>query len=165
MAMSTLGSSGTSLVESMVGGKDTLYCFQMTVYLSKVDFMMFSRQKKGGENHRLCLRHVTDVTNASRTMLMDIESLKWSQELRQFFQLPTGIHLPKIQVALALIFPLVLLSGVLWPSISMPVWLQWLATCLPLTDATAVTTSLILRGSANYIWVVRYRNIDKVLIS
>ena len=33
-------------------------------------------------------------------MLMDIESLKWSQELREFFQLPTGIHLPKIQVAL-----------------------------------------------------------------
>ena len=84
----------------MVGGKDTLYCFQMTVYLSKVDFVMFSHQNKGGGNYRLCLRHVTDVTNASRTMLMDIESLKWSQELREFFQLPTGIHLPKIQVAL-----------------------------------------------------------------
>ena len=50
----------------------------------------------------MCLRHVTDVTNASRTMLMDIESLNWSQELREFFQLPTGIHLPRIQVALLL---------------------------------------------------------------
>ena len=44
-------------------------------------------------------RHVTDVTNASRTMLMDIGSLQWSQELKDFFQLPSGIHLPKIQVA------------------------------------------------------------------
>ena len=43
-------------------------------------------------------RHVTDVTNASRTMLMDIASLQWSQELKDFFQLPSGIHLPKIQV-------------------------------------------------------------------
>ena len=43
-------------------------------------------------------RHVTDVTNASRTMLMDIASLQWSQELQDFFQLPSGIHLPKIQV-------------------------------------------------------------------
>ena len=43
-------------------------------------------------------RHVTDVTNASRTMLMDIASLQWSQELHDFFQLPSGIHLPKIQV-------------------------------------------------------------------
>ena len=46
MAMSTLGSSGTSLVELMVGGKDTLYCFQMKVYLSKVDFVMFPTKRK-----------------------------------------------------------------------------------------------------------------------
>jgi len=44
-------------------------------------------------------RHVTDVTNASRTMLMDIGSLQWSQELKDFFQLPSGIHLPKIQAS------------------------------------------------------------------
>ena len=43
-------------------------------------------------------RHVTDVTNASRTMLMDIDSLQWSRELKDFFQLPSGIHLPQIQV-------------------------------------------------------------------
>ena len=118
MAMLTPGSSGTSLVESMVGGKDTLYGFQMTVYLSKEDFVMFPHQKKGGGNHRLCLRHVTDVTNASRTMLMDIESLKWSQQLREFFQLPTGIHLPKIQVALAL--P----TGTVHQFVNFP-WVSW----------------------------------------
>jgi len=44
-------------------------------------------------------RHVTDVTNASRTMLMDIASLQWSQELLDFFKLPSGIHLPKIQAS------------------------------------------------------------------
>ena len=45
---------------------------------------------------------MTDVTNASRTMLMDIASLQWSQELRDFFHLPSGIHLPKIQVVFRL---------------------------------------------------------------
>jgi len=32
-------------------------------------------------------------------MLMDIASLQWSQELRDFFHLPSGIHLPKIQAS------------------------------------------------------------------
>lgn len=39
--------------------------------------------------------HVTDVTNASRTMLMDISTLKWSQELCDFFGAPMDC-LPKI---------------------------------------------------------------------
>jgi len=44
-------------------------------------------------------RHLTDVTNASRTMLMDINSLEWDQELKQFFNLPDGLHLPTIQAS------------------------------------------------------------------
>lgn len=39
--------------------------------------------------------HMTDVTNASRTMLMDIETLQWDHYLCKFFGIPMSI-LPKI---------------------------------------------------------------------
>ncbi|WP_018656205.1 glycerol kinase GlpK [Actinomadura flavalba] len=39
--------------------------------------------------------HVTDVTNASRTMLMDLETLDWDDELLSFFNLPRAM-LPRI---------------------------------------------------------------------
>lgn len=39
--------------------------------------------------------HVTDVTNASRTMLMNIETLQWDRHLLKFFDLPKHI-LPTI---------------------------------------------------------------------
>jgi glycerol kinase len=39
--------------------------------------------------------HVTDVTNASRTMLMDLESLDWSPDLLDAFGVPAAI-LPRI---------------------------------------------------------------------
>ena len=32
--------------------------------------------------------HITDVTNASRTMLMDLETLEWDDELLSFFDIP-----------------------------------------------------------------------------
>ncbi|KAI8060055.1 hypothetical protein BC940DRAFT_312872 [Gongronella butleri] len=38
---------------------------------------------------------VTDVTNASRTMLMDINTLKWNQKAIEFFGFE-GVHLPRI---------------------------------------------------------------------
>ncbi|MDP9418013.1 MAG: glycerol kinase GlpK, partial [Actinomycetota bacterium] len=40
-------------------------------------------------------RHVTDVTNASRTMLMDLETLDWDDELLSFFGIPRAM-LPTI---------------------------------------------------------------------
>ncbi len=40
-------------------------------------------------------RHVTDVTNASRTMLMDLEKLDWDEELLGFFGVPR-VMLPQI---------------------------------------------------------------------
>ena len=40
-------------------------------------------------------QHVTDVTNASRTMLMDLETLDWDQELLSFFGIPREM-LPSI---------------------------------------------------------------------
>lgn len=39
--------------------------------------------------------HVTDVTNASRTMLMNIHSLRWDEKLCSFFNIPMSI-LPEI---------------------------------------------------------------------
>ncbi|WP_105566507.1 glycerol kinase GlpK [Microbacterium halophytorum] len=40
--------------------------------------------------------HVTDVTNASRTMLMDVESLEWSDEMLELFRIPRAM-LPSIR--------------------------------------------------------------------
>jgi glycerol kinase len=40
--------------------------------------------------------HVTDVTNASRTMLMNLETLDWDDELLSFFNIPRGM-LPEIR--------------------------------------------------------------------
>jgi glycerol kinase len=41
-------------------------------------------------------RHVTDVTNASRTMLMDLTTLDWDDELLGFFGIPRAM-LPEIR--------------------------------------------------------------------
>lgn len=41
------------------------------------------------------LKHVTDVTNASRTLLMDLRTLRWADDLCDFFAVPRGI-LPEI---------------------------------------------------------------------
>jgi len=40
--------------------------------------------------------HVTDVTNASRTMLMNLETLDWDDELLSFFNIPRAM-LPEIK--------------------------------------------------------------------
>lgn len=48
----------------------------------------------GGKNGGV---HVTDVTNASRTMLMNINSLQWDSSLIQFFDIPSGVILPEIR--------------------------------------------------------------------
>jgi len=40
--------------------------------------------------------HATDVTNASRTLLMDIETLDWDVDLCRFFDIPLSI-LPRIR--------------------------------------------------------------------
>lgn len=41
-------------------------------------------------------KHVTDVTNASRTMLMNIENLNWDPLLLKFFEIPRSV-LPEIR--------------------------------------------------------------------
>ncbi|MEZ0536313.1 glycerol kinase GlpK [Caldicellulosiruptoraceae bacterium PP1] len=40
--------------------------------------------------------HATDVTNASRTMLLNIETIEWDKELLEYFNIPETI-LPKIK--------------------------------------------------------------------
>ena len=40
--------------------------------------------------------HVTDVTNASRTMLMDLRTLAWDDELLRIFNIPRAM-LPAIR--------------------------------------------------------------------
>ena len=42
--------------------------------------------------------HITDVTNASRTMLMDLRTLDWDDELLSFFGIPRAM-LPTIQAS------------------------------------------------------------------
>lgn len=44
---------------------------------------------------RAAAPHITDVTNASRTLLMDLRRLQWSKELCDLFNIP-GAILPKI---------------------------------------------------------------------
>ncbi|KAG2177874.1 hypothetical protein INT43_003121 [Umbelopsis isabellina] len=57
-----------------------------------VDSWLIYNLTGGSKNGGL---HVTDVTNASRTMLMDIHSLKWSQDVLSFFGFNPDI-LPRI---------------------------------------------------------------------
>ena len=45
-------------------------------------------------------RHVTDATNASRTMLMDLQTLRWADDLCDLFAVPPSI-LPKILPSVA----------------------------------------------------------------
>jgi glycerol kinase len=44
---------------------------------------------------KLCGRHVTDASNASRTMLFDIHRMRWDEELLELFRVPTEI-LPQV---------------------------------------------------------------------
>lgn len=41
--------------------------------------------------------HITDVTNASRTMLMNIHSLRWDKALIDFFEIPSKLLYPEIR--------------------------------------------------------------------
>jgi glycerol kinase len=54
----------------------------------------------GGSKHSA--PHVTDVTNASRTLLMDLERLKWHDGMCQLFGVPQAV-LPKIMPSAGLL--------------------------------------------------------------
>ncbi|XP_067949251.1 ABC transporter G family member 20-like [Watersipora subatra] len=50
------------------------------------------------------------------------------------------------QLSLALVFPFLLLSGILWPIEGMPQWLQYISVALPLTQPVAAMRSVLGRG-------------------
>lgn len=54
-----------------------------------------------------------------------------------------------IQAGISLIFPVFLLSGVLWPRVAMPAWLRWVAVVLPNTIACDVTRAIVLNRSTD----------------
>jgi len=56
-------------------------------------FCVISQNLTGGTNGGV---HVTDVTNASRTMLMNLQTEQWDKELLDFFNIPAAI-LPTIK--------------------------------------------------------------------
>ena len=41
--------------------------------------------------------HITDVTNASRTMLMNLKTLHWDEDMKKVFDIPSGVKLPTIK--------------------------------------------------------------------
>ncbi|VXB44823.1 glycerol kinase GlpK [Massilia sp. 9I] len=45
--------------------------------------------------YRLCGRHVTDASNASRTMLFNLHTLRWDEALLALFDIPQGV-LPEV---------------------------------------------------------------------
>ena len=51
--------------------------------------------------HRLAGVHVTDHTNASRTMLFDIHELRWDEELLSLFSVP-GACLPEVRPSISI---------------------------------------------------------------
>jgi len=53
----------------------------------------------------LCGRHVTDVTNASRTMLLDIRTLDWCPDLLRAFRIPRAC-LPEVVASSQMLGPI-----------------------------------------------------------
>src|SRR3984885_12624354 len=61
--------------------------------LENVDGVREAAERAGGVNGGM---HVTDPTNASRTMLMNLETMDWDEELLSFFRIPRQM-LPTIR--------------------------------------------------------------------
>ncbi|KAI0241754.1 ABC transporter G family member 20 [Lamellibrachia satsuma] len=51
-----------------------------------------------------------------------------------------------IQCALGSVYPNMLLSGIIWPIESMPLWLRYIGYCLPMTFAAEALRSILARG-------------------
>lgn len=59
-----------------------------------------------------------------------------------------------IQMTLAIFFPALLLSGVIWPIEAIPYWFVWLSKGLPTTWTAAAMRSVMLRG-----WDITYQSV------
>ncbi|XP_041373715.1 ABC transporter G family member 20-like isoform X1 [Gigantopelta aegis] len=51
-----------------------------------------------------------------------------------------------IQLALGSVYPMLLLSGVIWPIEAIPEWLRYISVCLPMTYASEAMRSVLSRG-------------------
>ncbi|XP_055842120.1 glycerol kinase [Episyrphus balteatus] len=81
--------------------------------------------------------HMTDVTNASRTMLMNIETLQWDSHLLKFFDLPRSI-LPEIHSSAEVY------GNIAWPALKgIPI-----AACMGDQQAALVGQQCLQRGQA-----------------
>ena len=74
------------LLNNSVGAKPAVKAKDLVA--GTMDSFLVWRLTDGGS-------HVTDVSNASRTMLMDLKSCKWDKKLLDFFKVPEEI-LPRI---------------------------------------------------------------------
>jgi len=59
-----------------------------------------------------------------------------------------------IQLALGSFFPCFLLSGIIWPSEAVPVWLNWLSYSLPTTWTAEAMRSVVIRG-----WYIGWKRV------
>jgi len=67
---------------------DSYLCMHLNISSSSSSFSS-EKEKR--------LLHVTDVTNGSRTMLMDIHTLCWSEECLSFFSRFSGVDLRRVK--------------------------------------------------------------------
>ena len=74
------------IIENTKGLKER--CEKEEILFGTVDTYLIWNLSKGK-------LHITDYTNASRTMLFNINELKWDQELLEMFKIPKSI-LPKV---------------------------------------------------------------------
>jgi ABC-2 type transport system permease protein len=58
-----------------------------------------------------------------------------------------GYSVQVIQIGMAIIFPFVLMSGILWPLIAMPDFLRIIALALPVTIPAEVARAIVLNQS------------------
>lgn len=69
------------------------------------------------------------------------------------FSMLAKSQLQALQLPLFFIFPSLMLSGFVFPFLSMPIWGQWLGELLPATHFIRITRSIMLKGGdLAYIW-------------
>jgi ABC-2 type transport system permease protein len=59
-------------------------------------------------------------------------------------------QLQAVQMAFFFFLPSILLSGFMFPFRGMPVWAQWVGSCLPLTHFLRIVRGILLKGSGVY---------------
>eukprot|EP01132_Coremiostelium_polycephalum_P009392 gene9392-11537_t len=58
-----------------------------------------------------------------------------------------SVEIEAMQLSIATLFPLLLLSGVIWPAESIPHWFKWAHICLPTSWASYALRDIMIRGN------------------